>query len=106
MYRVKSDARFARVSKAVLGIQSYLEQPVRRVIFARAADVRYERRIGNARVHHVSTRNTETVIPPPLISVTHLHSPLPLRILQRELSHPHNIREEESVRSRNGEEIK
>lgn len=51
MYRVKSGARFARVPKA--GIQSYLAQPVRRVIFAhaRVADVQYVRRTGNARVH-------------------------------------------------------
>lgn len=48
MYRVKSGARFARVPKAVLGIQSYLAQPDRRVIFAHAADVQYVRRTRNA----------------------------------------------------------
>lgn len=55
----------------------------------RAVDVQYVRRTGNVRVHRVSMRNAESAPPSPLISVTHLHSPLPLRILRRESSHLH-----------------
>lgn len=89
MYRAKSVARFRReYRKPVLGIQSYLAQPDRRVIFA-SSNVQYVRRTGNVRVHQVSMRNAESVPPSPLISVTHLHSPLPLRILRREPSHLH-----------------